>query len=93
MEDHKVRLSVIIYFLAVVMTYGQNDPKIQSAFTDSFKAELAENYSQAISDLKAIYSAEDYPVNVRLGWLFLLSKQYPEELSSSSHMQLKHVSG
>jgi tetratricopeptide (TPR) repeat protein len=51
------------------------------AFSESYKAETGENYSVSISSLRAVYRADDYAVNVRLGWLFLLSKQYTESVS------------
>lgn len=81
MENFKVRVSILFAFLSVMAVNGQNDPKTQSAFAESYKAEAAENYSLGISGLKAVYRADDYPINVRLGWLFLLSKQYTESVS------------
>jgi tetratricopeptide (TPR) repeat protein len=81
MENFKVRVSILFAFLSVMELNAQNDPKVQSAFTESYKAEAAENYSLGISSLKGVYKADDYPINVRLGWLFLLSMQYTESVS------------
>jgi len=81
MENLKVRVIILFTFLSIVAVKAQNDPKVQSAFTESYKAEAAENYSLGISSLKGVYKADDYPINVRLGWLFLLSKQYTESVA------------
>jgi tetratricopeptide (TPR) repeat protein len=81
MENYKIRLTILFSFMSFMVASAQNDAKIQSAFTESNKAEAEENYSLGISSLKAIYRAEDYPVNVRLAWLFLMSKQYTESVS------------
>jgi tetratricopeptide (TPR) repeat protein len=81
MENLKVKLTILLSFLLYFTVLAQNDIKILEAFSESYKAETGENYSLAISSLKAVYRADDYAVNVRLGWLFLLSKQYTESIS------------
>jgi tetratricopeptide (TPR) repeat protein len=81
MENLKIGLIIFFSFLSLFAANAQIDPKTQSAFSDSYKAEAAENYSLGISSLKSVYKADDYPINVRLGWLFLLSKQYTESVS------------
>jgi tetratricopeptide (TPR) repeat protein len=81
MENLIVKLIIFLSVLTFMTAHAQNDPKVQAAFTESSKAEASENYAQGISSLKAVYSADDYPVNVRLGWLSLLSKQYTESVS------------
>jgi tetratricopeptide (TPR) repeat protein len=81
MENFKVSVCVLFALMSVMAVNAQNDPKVQSAFAESYKAEAAENYTLGISSLKAVYRADDYPVNVRLGWLYLLSKQYTESVS------------
>jgi tetratricopeptide (TPR) repeat protein len=63
------------------MIAAQTDTKTQQAFSESYKAEAGSNYTQSISSLKTVYSADSYAVNVRLGWLYLLSKQYNESVS------------
>jgi len=76
--------SIILSAFAVLfcnILVAQQDTKIQQAFSESYKAESASNYTQGISNLKAVYSADNYAVNVRLGWLYLLSKQYNESVS------------
>lgn len=81
MENLKVKLTIILSFLSCFSVLAQNEIKIHEAFSASYRAETAENYSAGISSLKAVYRSDDYAVNVRLGWLFLLSKQYTESIS------------
>jgi tetratricopeptide (TPR) repeat protein len=81
MENLKFRFVTLLLVLPFIAAFSQNDPKIQAAFTESSKAEAAENYSLGISSLKTVYSADDYAINVRMGWLYLLSKQYTESVS------------
>jgi tetratricopeptide (TPR) repeat protein len=81
MENLKVKLTIILSFLSYITVVSQNDMKILEAFSESYKAETGENYSVAISSLKSVYRADDYAINVRLGWLLLLTKQYTESVS------------
>lgn len=50
----------------------------QTAFYKSYEAEKGRNYATAIAELKKTYKADDYFVNIRLGWLNYLAKQYAE---------------
>jgi len=53
-----------------------SQPSTQAAFAKSYEAEQAGNYTKAITELKRIYKADSYFVNIRLGWLYYLDKQY-----------------
>ena len=75
-------ISIVIAAVLICNTAAaQSDAKIQEAFSESYQAELTGNYTTSISSLKTVYTADSYPVNVRLGWLYLLSKQYTESVS------------
>jgi len=75
------QLSVVLASLMLTVTLnGQPDPKIQAAFAESYKAELGNNYGIAVSQIKAVYQADNYSMNARLGWLLFLSKQYTESI-------------
>ena len=50
----------------------------QQAFYKSYEAEKTGKYVQAINDLKKVYKTDDYFINIRLGWLHYLAKQYVE---------------
>ena len=54
---------------------------LQSAFSKSDEAENAKNYLNAINELKLGYDANNYVINIWLGWLSYFSKQYTESIS------------
>ena len=60
---------------------GQTDAQLQAAFAESYKAELSSNYVVSISDIKAVYQADNYSINARIGWLLFLARQYTESIS------------
>lgn len=60
--------------------WAQGQPE---AFAASYTAEAKANYTDAIAALQAGYVGT-YEQNVRLGWLFLLAKDYP---ASVAHYQ------
>lgn len=73
-------LILILSALAVSNLNGQSDSRNQAAFADSYKSEVAGNYTQSVSEVKSVYQADNYSVNARLGWLLFLSKQYTESV-------------
>jgi tetratricopeptide (TPR) repeat protein len=81
METLKMYLIFILSAIAVSNLNAQSDSKIQTAFADSYKSEVAGNYNQSISEVKSVYQADNYSVNARLGWLLFLSKQYTESVN------------
>jgi len=72
---------VISTFFAVGIMNGQTDAQLQAAFAESYKAELSSNYVVSISDIKAVYQADNYSINARIGWLLFLARQYTESIS------------
>ena len=81
METLKMSLILILSALTVGNLNGQSDSKTQAAFADSYKSELAGNYSQGVSDVKSVYQADNYSINARIGWLLFLARQYTESIS------------
>lgn len=59
---------------------AQNSAVVQSAFAKSYEFEQAGKYADAISAMKAVYNADSYILNIRLGWLLYLEKQYTEAI-------------
>jgi len=53
---------------------------IRSAFKDSYVYEGQGDYESAIKALKNVYDLNNYEVNLRLGWLTYLNKQYDESI-------------
>jgi len=59
---------------------AQNAALTQAAFVKSYESEKSGNYLVAINTMKTIYKADSYIVNIRLGWLCYLAKQYTESM-------------
>ena len=60
------------------MVSAQNQTTWQNTFYKSYEAEKAGKFVQAITDLKKVYKADDYFINIRLGWLHYLARQHGE---------------
>lgn len=80
----------LIVFVAIfVVATGINAQKeslvpyydLQNAFKLSYKYESEGNFPSAIEALKNVYVANNYEINLRLGWLYYLNKQYSESMS------------
>ena len=76
MEDLKEITLVLTLALFFTVLTVQGQTVTQAAFARSYEAEQAGNYTKAIADLKSVYKADNYFVNIRLGWLYYLDKQY-----------------
>lgn len=72
---------IITCVVLSVKLAAQNDQKLQSAFTESYKLEKSGSYSLAANQLKAVYQADNYQMNARLGWLSFQAKQYTESVT------------
>ena len=76
------KISVITgLVLMSLFSFAQSHSELQTAYSKSYVAENQGNYTGAISELKPIYQADNYMVNIRLGWLNYLAKQYTESIN------------
>jgi tetratricopeptide (TPR) repeat protein len=64
-------------FTSALAAHGQTVAVLQKAFHNSYSDEANKNYSVAISDITPYYSESSYEINIRLGWLYYLNKEYP----------------
>lgn len=71
----KILLSVFLLFGAIAL-HAQTDAVVQKAFKNSYANEYRKNYPVAISDILPYYAEDSYEVNIRLGWLHYLNKNY-----------------
>ncbi|MBC6108906.1 tetratricopeptide repeat protein [Pedobacter fastidiosus] len=55
---------------------AQANSALQKAFQNSYNDEGKKNYSQAISDVMPFYAENNYELNLRIGWLYYLAKNY-----------------
>ena len=79
METLKFRIFLVAVLFSSVFANAQTSNR-QSAFSKSYEFENASNYSSAIKEVKNVYDADDYFCNVRLGWLYYLTKNYTESI-------------
>lgn len=75
----KIALVAIVTFTFTGLM-AQSTSVIQAAFSKSYVSEQAGSYTTAVNDLKTVYSKESYTVNIRMGWLYYLAKQYSESI-------------
>ncbi len=67
-----IRRSIFIaiaMLITVPLLEAQNGKDLRDAFSLSYKAETAGEYSKAIETLKRVYREDSYEINLRLGWL------------------------
>lgn len=80
MENVKKITLIAVLTLMSNFAMTQNQTIIQAAFAKSYESEQAGKYTTAITDLKPVYRADGYFVNIRMGWLYYLTKQYTESI-------------
>ncbi len=73
-------LAFVILFCAGDVS-AQTNAVLQKAFRNSYISESNKSYSAAISDILPYYSDDSYEINIRLGWLHYLNKNYNASLS------------
>jgi tetratricopeptide (TPR) repeat protein len=65
------KIQLIFTFLCLVfgLSVQAQSKEIQAAFTKSYEQENNQKYDAAIAAINAVYSANSYEINLRLGWL------------------------
>lgn len=77
METIKKRFWLVLSLLMCISNnYAQSLSARQNSFYKSYEYEKSGNYNTAIKELNNVYASDDYFVNLRLGWLYYLAKQY-----------------
>lgn len=64
---------LLIGFIGFFNANAQTQKELQDAFSKSYTQESNKNYDDAIKTLTAVYSDNNYEVNLRLGWLNYLA--------------------
>jgi tetratricopeptide (TPR) repeat protein len=72
---------VIAGMIISLHPHAQDSKTLQVAFGKSYAFEAKYQYEEAIKTIKDHYSEKSYPINVRLGWLYYLSKNYATSTS------------
>jgi len=77
-----LRKSITVLFLAIaVQSFAQESKTVQTAFSKSFLYESKKLYEEAITSLKDVYEEKSYPMNIRLGWLYYMNKNYATSIN------------
>ncbi|NQV33865.1 MAG: tetratricopeptide repeat protein [Phycisphaeraceae bacterium] len=73
---------LIILVMCVSVSFALSDENIRDTYRKSYNYEKIENYSNAIKALMPVYQAygNTYTVNLRLGWLYYLKKNYANSM-------------
>lgn len=66
----------MLLILATLRLQAQSKAVLQRAFKNSYADENNKNYTAAINDITPYYSQDSYELNIRLGWLNYLNKNY-----------------
>lgn len=72
---------VIITVILTSYSFAQDSKVLQTAFAKSFAYEAKYQYDEAIQVLKDVYSDKAYSINMRLGWLCYLDKNYASAIN------------
>ena len=77
-------LKKVLFTLTLALTFqtlsAQAITARQNAFYKSYEFEKSGNYTAALKELNNVYKSDDYFTNIRLGWLYYLSKQYAQSV-------------
>ena len=73
---------ILACLFAMPFVNAQENKTIQDAFSKSYALETNFKYNEAIESLKSLNKSDNYPVQLRLGWLYNLAKRYDESESA-----------
>ncbi len=73
--------SILIVFLLCGTTAKAQNSNLTKAFSESYILETKGDYTRSAETIKKIYSADSYIMNLRLGWLYYLAKNYKESVN------------
>ncbi len=76
-----LKKAIVILFFAPFAVSAQTDSALVNAFSKSYSLEVSGEYSKAILPLKEFTKDNQYEVNLRLGWLYYLAKDYPSSVA------------
>ncbi len=76
MEILKRTMITAVIMLSAFLAQAQSE--LLKAFTDSYTQEYNKKYPEAIASLTKVYNADNYELNLRLGWLHYSNKNYAQ---------------
>ena len=79
MEILKKSFALLLLF-GIQFANAQDQNTVQEAFNKSYLLESSKKYNEAIEALKSINAINNYPIQIRLGWLTYSAKRYNESV-------------
>ena len=80
MEILKKTIAVIGAAVLMMNAKAQTFEEVQKAFKASYVSEYKLDYTGAIGLLQKVYKSDSYELNLRLGWLTYLAKDYTKSM-------------
>lgn len=77
----KLVLVPAIALITLLNTSAQDNKGVLSAFKASYTHENSGDYAKAIDAIKGVYAADNYWINIRLGWLTYMSGLFTESIA------------
>jgi tetratricopeptide (TPR) repeat protein len=78
MQILKNSITAAAFLIASFASQAQGEAALQKAFSESYTQEYYKKYVEAIATINKIHSEQNYETNLRLGWLYYLSKNYSQ---------------
>ena len=78
MEILKLTLVATSFCIVLFANAQENNEKVLTAFKQSYTFEYKGDYTNAIKEIAAVYSADSYEQNLRLGWLSYEAGKFTE---------------
>lgn len=76
-----LRLSLFVFiFISIAFNSKAQSKELQAAFTKSYEYENNQKYDAAITAINALYNANSYEINLRLGWLNYSAGKHKESI-------------
>lgn len=80
METLKKLVIAFIVLTSSKAVFAQTEAAQQKAFAASYIAEGKYNYTEAINQINTVFTEQSYEMNLRLGWLYYLAKNYSNSI-------------
>lgn len=71
-------LAVLLFTASFYNSSAQTDAVLQAAFKESYTLESIRKFPEAIAVLTKVYNEKSYEINLRVGWLYYLNKDYQQ---------------
>lgn len=77
----KTEILILFFMIALFSSFTvKAQENITNAFKESYQLEKSQNFNGATDKLKAVYQADSYEMNLRLGWLHYQSSKLDQSI-------------